>query len=454
MNWRIALAVLSVVALMATSCRSGDGPRPEPWHQIYSDTRNDGFNAVPSAAASASMKKWVATVGQLVYSSPVVGPDGTVYIGNVAGQAVAINPDGTERWRRRLGSGIVAAPAVHVENGEIIFPVQHPRDEERFLTFLYKLSPMGNIVAVSTEQGVTTTAAPKIWREFVFLTGGGNIYVFDRSTLALVAKAFYGLRCALTVCAGGFGWLQDVVHGLRCMLTLTLPENCFPPAPLGYIGPLNEPSLAIVDAPAVVDDPEHPIVVASGGSCATAWRFSPRAMPFESRLQLLWEHRLRGGDCPDSGHATSPAIVVGTQAVFGDQHGRVTSLDVKTGIELWKRDTHTEMSAPPVAFLRQIYVVMSRTLMVLDSDGTELYEVTLQGYGQGAALSLNHVYVTTDQGIHTFELDARQNASFDASTASDTRYGLAMPGIALAPDGTLYVSTPTGQVHAYGSPPR
>ena len=44
--------------------------------------------------------------------------------------------DGTERWRRQLGSSVVAIPAVHIETGEILFVVQNPLNDRDYASFL------------------------------------------------------------------------------------------------------------------------------------------------------------------------------------------------------------------------------------------------------------------------------------------------------------------------------
>jgi outer membrane protein assembly factor BamB len=421
---RIAsLALLTAAAILNVSC----GPtllQPSAWSQIHSDRTNTGFNAVHSVLAEPQAKMWSAPVGQLSFSSPAVGPDGTVYIGNLSGEAVAINPDGTQRWRYRIGSSIVATPAVHLETGEILVVVQNHVTATEHASFLYRLSPAGTILTVSTEQNLATTSAPKIWREHVFLQTGvryssggealvsrGYVYVFDRTSLQLVAKAAPG--CGHPVCGGGPEWFDFLKDFLSCLVQANIPEWCrsFEARP----GPKQETSVAIMDARNVVDNPDRPTVLMATGFCAAALRFDPSAL-FDQRLQQLWGHKLVG-DCQDPVRCASPAAIAGPQAVFGDHKGRVTSLDVRTGTQLWKRDFDAAVQSAPVAFLRQIYLVTQNQLIVLDSDGTVLHQVPLQGVGRAAALALEHVHVTTSAGVHTFRLDPQQASSFDGTIA-------------------------------------
>jgi hypothetical protein len=108
------------------------------------------------------------------------------------------------------------------------------------------------------------------------------------------------------------------------------------------------------------------------------------------------------------------------------------------------------VQAPPVGFVRQIYVARFGSLSVLDSDGTPRSETPLQGFASMAALSLNHVYVVTSEGIHSFALDPAQPSTFDPLTTGLLPNAQLQAGLAIGRDGTIYVSTPSGQLHAYG----
>ena len=59
--------------------------------------------------------KWTfpTGIGTIVYGSPVIGSDGTVYVGNYNNPYLfAINPDGTEKWRLKTGSFRDCTPAI------------------------------------------------------------------------------------------------------------------------------------------------------------------------------------------------------------------------------------------------------------------------------------------------------------------------------------------------------
>ncbi|WP_058497763.1 PQQ-binding-like beta-propeller repeat protein [Legionella gratiana] len=70
------------------------------WHQYQANASSQGY--VPFSTHPASSPKWQIEVGPVAFASPVIGLDGTVYIGNLTGELHAIGSDGILRWRRQL----------------------------------------------------------------------------------------------------------------------------------------------------------------------------------------------------------------------------------------------------------------------------------------------------------------------------------------------------------------
>jgi len=54
----------------------------------------------------------------IIYSSPAIGEDGTIYFASTDGNVYALNPDGSEKWRRSLGSStfVFSSPALGYYN--------------------------------------------------------------------------------------------------------------------------------------------------------------------------------------------------------------------------------------------------------------------------------------------------------------------------------------------------
>jgi outer membrane protein assembly factor BamB len=70
-------------------------------------------------AASGAILRRTALGGAVAESSPSEGPDGTLYVGTVEGDLVAVAPDGSIRWRNGFGSGLHGSPAVR-EDGTVL----------------------------------------------------------------------------------------------------------------------------------------------------------------------------------------------------------------------------------------------------------------------------------------------------------------------------------------------
>jgi outer membrane protein assembly factor BamB len=67
---------------------------------------------VYGAALTAGEVQWRYLTGSSVYSSPVIGSDGTVYVGSHDSYLYAITSSGTLKWRYLIGNSINSSPAI------------------------------------------------------------------------------------------------------------------------------------------------------------------------------------------------------------------------------------------------------------------------------------------------------------------------------------------------------
>lgn len=82
---------------------------------IYVGSQNNKLNAINPDGTL----KWQFTASDFIDSSPAIGPDGTLYVGSWDNMLYAINPDnGAKIWEFETGSLIFASPAV-AEDGTI-----------------------------------------------------------------------------------------------------------------------------------------------------------------------------------------------------------------------------------------------------------------------------------------------------------------------------------------------
>ena len=73
----------------------------------------------PSASSSPG-KQWKYATGRGIFSSPVVGADGTVYFGSADQTFYALHPDGTVRWKIPTGE-IIDSAGLLDDKGRVYF---------------------------------------------------------------------------------------------------------------------------------------------------------------------------------------------------------------------------------------------------------------------------------------------------------------------------------------------
>ena len=78
-----------------------------PWPSMRHDARNTGRTAL--AGKYRGDKPWAFRTGKGIFSTPVIGADGTVYVGSADSSFYAIRRTGKLRWRFRTGNIIDSA---------------------------------------------------------------------------------------------------------------------------------------------------------------------------------------------------------------------------------------------------------------------------------------------------------------------------------------------------------
>jgi outer membrane protein assembly factor BamB len=109
----IALVVTLVLAATGqASAFSYDVPvqASSPWPEMRRDSRNTG--ASPVRARYDGDRPWSFATARGIFSTPVVGGNGTVYVGSADGYFYALRSDGHRLWRFRTGGIIDAAAAL------------------------------------------------------------------------------------------------------------------------------------------------------------------------------------------------------------------------------------------------------------------------------------------------------------------------------------------------------
>lgn len=435
-------------------------------NQFHLDGKNQGF--VPIRTLTAIDPKWILEVGPVGYGTPVIGPDGVIYIGTLSGDLVAVDPNGKIRWRRRLVSrevrypgAVTGSPAVGLDNHIYVVTtvnvtIREHRNGEQSIkrtrrSSLHRISPEGDITwtyqfpknASPRGFGGYTFSSPKVWGNppFIFVP---SIYYTSGHAIELLVidqdgRAMFRTDIAsyppgpITGSGPGIG---DILGAIWDFISspvdfdtsgidngsLTLQEKYGLP----------EPTAAIVD----YNNNQQPFVVYEDAyKTLTVFRFEPPV------LVPLWK---KVSD--KARFRSAPAAFPNGVIVLGDHNGTISQYVLENGNEIAKPWFKADKGviSPVASFGRQIYFVADDTVYVLDSD-SELWKKhhPIGKTLAAPALSANHLYISAVDGLYTFSFDLA-----DFSKNSDVKGGVSSPVI--SDDGTVYVMDVDKHLWAFG----
>jgi hypothetical protein len=177
--------VAAWIIAAVTSALASLNAQAATWDHVHGDATGSGFADVatlPALRPSAT----VPGLGSFAPGAgPVIGPDGTVYLGNEQGELIALHADGSPYWRRTLGppsQAILASPVVDTDGSIYVLGVRSYTDHrvspavQRSETRLHRFVPGGGLawasllpnhyssVPARADNGAST-ASPNIWRE-------------------------------------------------------------------------------------------------------------------------------------------------------------------------------------------------------------------------------------------------------------------------------------------------
>lgn len=186
-QFRTALIALVAFGSLACSAEAGAPLAPDsPWPKFRGNPAQTGATSARGESGGAF---WSFATGKGIFSSPVVGGDGTVYVGSADRAFYAINRDGTQRWkvttdeiidsagllddrgRVYFGSGDGKLRALDAATGAVIWTTEAD-------------APTGTALIRWFEGNVAIDANGALW------AGNDNftLYRFDRETGAIAGR--------------------------------------------------------------------------------------------------------------------------------------------------------------------------------------------------------------------------------------------------------------------------
>ena len=187
-------------------------PAIGPDGTIYVGSQDDYLYAVNSNGTL----KWRLQTGGVVRSSPAIGPDGTIYVGSYDNRLYAINPSGTVKWYYITGSNIPSSPAIAAD-GTIIFGSSDKK--------IYALNPDSTLKWSYTTSG-EIYSSPTIAPDGTVYCGSNDDYLYALTADGVLKWRYptsRDIQGSPAIAADGtiyFGSLNGILYALNPDSTL------------------------------------------------------------------------------------------------------------------------------------------------------------------------------------------------------------------------------------------
>lgn len=445
-------AMLICLAVLLFGCAGGKTTR---WGHFHGDLANRGFQLIDSGFALSS--RWISNPYRITSSSPVIGLDyqkrEVLYIGTTNAKLIAIRTkDGTEKWRRSLGTTdsdtrIVSSASVS-DSGDIYIITNRTTAAGKIQSTLHKVDQFSNPKwSYSFPNNGFTTGSPKVTASpngalvFIYLSVGmaddihGELFVLrdDRVRAELLDHKALG-TCRFDTAADRL----NIDAALREMDQTRRLIGKFP-IKYGEAG-AGLPDRFVDPTPAVVAIKEKHLIAIADNLCSIG--------VFEwngVELSVLWRQAHRF----DS-HSSTVVLPNGLM-VFGRQDGEVLAYDVQTGVKMWQFDAGQAVLATPAGSSDKLVFVMAKDHLqaINAADGTLMHDANFAGKlplmrstYSSPAVTANLVYVSSYEMLTT---------TYDLKTrASDTNFqGNGLSSVAIGRDGAIYGVAVDGTIRKY-----
>jgi outer membrane protein assembly factor BamB len=117
--YQVAVTATNSNSLSTTANTSITMSSGQPWPVFHRDLQSSGVSPYSTSSDTGALA-WSYTTGGTVSSSPVIGADGTVYVGSSDDNLYALNMDGTLKWSFATGGAVSYTPAIG-SNGTVVY---------------------------------------------------------------------------------------------------------------------------------------------------------------------------------------------------------------------------------------------------------------------------------------------------------------------------------------------
>ena len=342
-----------------------------PWPMFQKDAQHSGQSAYPGPGPSAIVK-WTFDTGGPIYSSPVLGADGTIYIGSDSGKLFALKPDGSKKWEYAAGGVIHSVPAIG-DDGKIYFGFLPSDNSNDFIV----LNPDGSQKTSWGKFGGVVSSPCMDVTHVYFGTGDGWLVAEQISLEAEVGGWAYptgGTIPSSPVLPPDGNFVIFCFNDTRGQGTLRALQK---PAPLetewhvlwsvGFGSPIySSPSVCKKSLPG-----EPTIFIGA----SHGWIYA-----FGENGKLKWQDR--AGDSISSTPAISQdgsTVYVGSYV--GSDKGKLMAFDRKTGVTKWEFPTNGPIYSSPCIDVNGViyFGCLDSKVYALNPDGTKKWELATGG---------------------------------------------------------------------------
>ncbi|MFW6176359.1 MAG: PKD domain-containing protein [Thermoplasmatota archaeon] len=124
---------------------SQNGLADSPWPRWRGNNQGTGLSPFNTSFVDG-IEKWNLTLDGDVISSPVIGPDGTIYVASENESLYAVNPDGSLKWKENIEHSLYHPPTIN-KNGTLYFHLSF--DKEKLYAYSEEGKQIWNITPES-----------------------------------------------------------------------------------------------------------------------------------------------------------------------------------------------------------------------------------------------------------------------------------------------------------------